>query len=264
MTCQEALSLLYDIIDKEASEVDVQAVESHLKKCRHCFETFQVESDIQALIQARLREEEPVQELGTLKSKVLSSLDQLDQKEASAEKRRPFSSNVAGRILAAAASLVILIGAGYYAAELYEHQTRYIPLEQAHWGASQYLSSDNDATAQFVSLIEAQTGYHPAEVVGDFVLKGGHTDTVDGVEMRHLIYSDGERMVSVFLAAANDYAIPRDLLDNPVVHNHIKFFDHNCRGCRLVYHEVGNLVVITATTNRDVDLLAFNPSAGTI
>ena len=30
MNCQEALDLLYDIIDKEASEIDTQEVKRHL------------------------------------------------------------------------------------------------------------------------------------------------------------------------------------------------------------------------------------------
>ena len=34
MKCQEALDLLYEIIDKEASEIDTQAVKRHLDYCQ--------------------------------------------------------------------------------------------------------------------------------------------------------------------------------------------------------------------------------------
>jgi len=266
MTCQEALSLLYDIIDKEASEVDTKEVEAHLNKCHHCFETFKLERDIHNLISAKLNDDEPERELSALKTKVLGRLDQLDSKEASADGRRPFPSNVAGRILAAAASLIILLGAGYYGNRLLDHQNNFIPLEEAHWNVSDIaiqVASSNE-TVTFVNALREEYGYSPASLVNGFALMGGHIDTVEGVQMRHLIYSDGERMVSVFLAPANDYHIPQELVDNPVVRDHVKFFDHNCRGCRLVYHQVGDIVVITATSNRDVDLLEFNPAAGTI
>jgi len=43
MNCQEALSLLYDVIDKEASQIDIKEVQKHLDCCQDCLKRFQVE-----------------------------------------------------------------------------------------------------------------------------------------------------------------------------------------------------------------------------
>ena len=48
MECQDALDLLHEIIDKEASDIDTAQVKEHLEKCRDCFKKFKVEESVQA------------------------------------------------------------------------------------------------------------------------------------------------------------------------------------------------------------------------
>lgn len=85
MNCQEALSLLYEIIDKEASEVDIKKVQQHSEQCQHCFEVFRVETALQDFINEKLNDGNPSGSLETLKVKVALKLDEIDGQETSTE-----------------------------------------------------------------------------------------------------------------------------------------------------------------------------------
>lgn len=78
MNCQEALSLLYDIIDREASEIDAREVEEHLAQCRDCSGLYKIERSIAKLLQERLVQHEPTAHFAELKTSVLRQLDQID------------------------------------------------------------------------------------------------------------------------------------------------------------------------------------------
>ena len=82
ITCDEARRLLYDIIDREASEVDARAVQDHLHRCRECYDIFHLEETIQDFICAKLRNSGPPSSLEQLKNRVLMKLDSIDRGEA--------------------------------------------------------------------------------------------------------------------------------------------------------------------------------------
>lgn len=90
MNCQEALSLLYEIIDKEASDIDAREVQRHTERCKHCFEVYRLESAIQEFINERLRDGNPFGSLETLRAKVALKLDEIDG-QTSVPDRRPSS-----------------------------------------------------------------------------------------------------------------------------------------------------------------------------
>ena len=97
-----------------------------------------------------------------------------------------------------------------------------------------------------------------------FRLAGGRIEQVMGNDMAHFVYRNGDHLVSVFVADARMFHIPDEVMNNAVTHGDLTFYDHNCRGCRLVFHRIGNAIVVTATTERDIELLDFVPGAGTI
>jgi len=82
MNCQEARSYLYDMIDKETSEIDVTAVQSHVDKCPHCFDLFRLEGAIQDLIRKKIKNCEPQNNISDLKVKVLNILNKIDEESA--------------------------------------------------------------------------------------------------------------------------------------------------------------------------------------
>jgi len=80
MNCREVLSLLYDVIDNEASEDDVKQVELHLAGCSNCFEIFRIEDAVHEFLVSRLRNNGPSgRRVKDLKSRVLATLDKIDQ-----------------------------------------------------------------------------------------------------------------------------------------------------------------------------------------
>jgi anti-sigma factor (TIGR02949 family) len=265
MNCQDALDLLYDIIDREASEIDARRVKEHLESCRDCFEVYRLEQSVQDFINEKVKSPEPANpKAEQLKSKILSQLDEIDRENP--DRREPRFFSLSARTLAAAASLVVLIGAGLFLASLMRHSDIYIPLERAHWAAAESLDTyrDDQTTAALLAGIQSEYDYQVSPAVAGFALVGGNAEEIMGVEMGHLVYHNDDRIISVFFAPADQFEISSDLEKSKVVRNNLEFFDHNCRGCRLVYHRIGDLVVVTASTDRDVELLDFVPGLSAI
>ncbi|HWR83998.1 MAG TPA: zf-HC2 domain-containing protein, partial [Candidatus Deferrimicrobium sp.] len=199
MNCQDVLSRLYEIIDKEASAIDTAEVQQHLDRCRHCFDVYRLESAVQEFIHAKLKGNNPGTSLQTLKSQVLLRLDEIDRNAGRQESHRFFRRTAA--VLAVAASLVILIGAGFLARDFYRHQTVYIPLERAHWAsadkAETYRHEQN--TSATIQGIHDRLSYDLLTNVGRYSLIGGRSEEVMDVSMAHFVYVQGDEVVSVFV-----------------------------------------------------------------
>ena len=264
MNCQDALDLLYDIIDREASDIDAQEVKEHLENCRDCFEVYRLEQSVQDFINEKIQNTSDTPKAEELKSKILSRLDEIDGENPN--KRETSFFRLSTRTLVAAASLVILIGASLLIAAFYRHGDKYIPLERAHWTAVENFDKyqDSQTTTALLAAVRENHQYSISDNVMNFTLMGGNSDEIMGAPVSHLVYRDNERVVSVFLVPASEFEIGSDLQDSKVVRGDITFFDHHCRGCRLVYHVAGSMIVITASTDRDVDLLEFVPELSII
>ena len=77
--------------------------------------------------------------------------------------------------------------------------------------------------------------------------------------MAHFLYLNGESCVSVFVVPVSDFTIPEDIKAHALQVGDITVYDHNCRGCRLTYRQVGNLIIISASECKKVDLPKFVP-----
>lgn len=275
MNCQEALSLLYDIIDKEASDIDAQQVAEHLRHCEDCAGKYKLEQAVHQLIQAKLQNQESGTDVEVIKAKVLAQMDDVDrinQPEPNREPRRveppppkqgtPPSFRL-GRALAIAASVVVVVTAGYFGLRAFDDHAFYVPLEQAHLNVAGSVE-EYDSPAK-TTLARAETMdrlyYDVSPNVNGFDLIGGHMEKIDGLDVAHFVYRNGDsdNLVSVFVIDANLMTLPDDLVNTVVTHNGVDFYDHNCRGCRLVYHRAGNALVVTATTQWSLELLDFVP-----
>jgi mycothiol system anti-sigma-R factor len=270
MNCQEALNLLYDIIDKEASEVDEREVRKHFEQCRDCYEKFRLEESIHNFLREKVKGEDPGPAHQTLKQKIMGRLDDLDGAEEpessgkSERTHRPF--RLPAIALVAAASVVVLLGAAFLGTQLGSHESHFIPLEQAHWAMADSPTGafDEMATQSLLATAVDRYRYNLDPLVGDYRLLGGRAERLIDAEMLHYIYVNGESRVSVFLAPAGWFDRFANLNMEQAVRNNIQFFNHNCRGCRLVFHRDGGAVIITASADRNVDLLRFVPGHSTI
>jgi anti-sigma factor (TIGR02949 family) len=259
MNCQDALDLLYDIIDREASDVDAQQVQEHLENCRDCFEVYRLERSVQEFIDEKIKTPAPNPKAEVLRAKIVSRLDEIDR-EGPTTRETPFF-RLTTRTLVAAASLVVLIGAGFLIAAFLRHSDMYTPLEQAHWSAAENIETyqNNETTNTVIEHLSESHQCNIAPAVMNFTLLGGRTTEIMDADTDHLVYQNGDQVVSVFIVPADQFEISTDLEKTRVERNNMVFYDHNCRGCRLVYHRVGSSFVISASTHREVDLLNFVP-----
>jgi anti-sigma factor (TIGR02949 family) len=263
MNCQEALNLLYDVIDKEASEIDAKEVKQHLQRCRDCFDKFELESSINELISERFKKVYDAPKVDALRGRILTGLDAVDKEAAGAGgwTFRRLSMN-----LAAVASFAALVAVAFWAADLYRHYREFAPLEKAHWEASADAGSfaSADLTSNARAAVGETYGYDVPTDMNGFSLIGGHTVDADGVNIMHFIYSDGEAHVSLFVANCVELGLPECLEDKGIVREGKTFFDHSCNGCRLVYHKAGDCLVVAASTDQSIDLIEMSALPGAI
>ncbi len=265
MNCQETLNLLYEIIDKEASQIDANEVQKHLDCCPDCLKKFAIEESLQALVKEKLKAASDIPKLDHLKSKILFQLRQIDVKMSQSPPTPP-PFKIPAVAWAVAAAVVIFIGAAFWGKGLYDHYEKYIPLEKAHWSAAKNVNGFNDQNNTQLALagVGSDFGITLLDGLMDMSLIGGKKEQIDGIDLRHFVYSKGGQTVSLFVIAASDMKLPEDLLQTRVTINGKCFFDHNCRGCRLVYHQEGDALIVTATTDRSLELLDFSPATGVI
>lgn len=265
MNCQDALSLLYDVIDKEASEIDTQEVRRHLDHCQDCYKKFQIEESLQGLLKEKLKPQSDETTVEKLKLKIIGRLEDLDvEPTVSAKRIVPF--RMPAVALAAAASVILLIVAGIWGVGLYNHYVDYIPLERAHWSAADNIDSfrDSEKTQTVMAGMTDSFGFTLESTKDGMNLVGAQTEEIDGVRLAHFVYGDKSSTVSYFIANKEEFNIPESVKSGRVEVNGNCYFDHNCRGCRLVYHVVGDAVIISATTDRDFDLLSFSPESNVL
>ena len=263
MNCQEALSLLYEVLDKEASQVDTHEIKQHLERCHHCFERYKLEEALHEFVVERARSMPSTERLESLKSRILTTIDQISETQAAPAKKK--STHLISIGLSVAASLCVVVGVYLISSEIYRHDEVYLPLESSHWSTKDSFESGQLAVVSNITgSVASEFHYQIEPTVGAFQLVGGKTESIEGVMASHFLYEKGDEFVSVFIMAARDYRIPEGLQKSKVEKNGFVLYDHNCRGCRLVYHVVGDALVVTATTERDVQLLDFFPGHSVI
>lgn len=262
MNCQEALELLYDIIDKEASDIDAKEVQEHLDRCRQCSEIYRIESSIQALIDERLKNEIASPRLDALKSKVLLELDSIDSEMTKGAVERPSFFRLS-RMVALAASLMLVITAVWWIYGFDRQDIAYSPLAQAHISAINELDfyKDDSHTLSSVAMVQNDLHYNLDASPSGFQLTGGQVKELLGTQTAHFVFQNGEKVVSVFILDSESYKIPEDLQTTEVTIGDITFYDYKCHDCRLVYHCMGDAAIICACTSTDVDLLRFVPGS---
>lgn len=268
MNCQQALQALYEVLDKEASEVTVSEFRQHLDECRPCLKSFEIEEAFQKFITQKAEKFSAASQssaLSDLKARVKAGLDQIDREPVSLAGGGSGKFGI-NRILAIAASLVLVIGAAYIGNDLYEHNRMFVPIEKTHWGVSNSLASykNQEVTSLSLSAVYESFGYNVPSRVDGYDLLGGRFEDVMGVRMGHFVYTMGDKTVSVYVGPANEFSIPSDLFDNVKHTNNGDFYEHHCRGCRLVYHQSGDAVIVTGTTEDDVELLQFIPGTAVL
>jgi len=75
LKCRDALRLLYDFIDNEASDSESAEVREHIRKCRKCAERYEIETQFKHCIEEKGNFDPECEEL---KNKISQQLDNID------------------------------------------------------------------------------------------------------------------------------------------------------------------------------------------
>ena len=263
MNCQEALALLYDIIDKEASEVDTSKVQQHIKKCGTCSDIYRLEGALDQFLRDRIEERSATQSHEHLKSRITSLLDKEDGHApfvgsgSTPGSVHPLRLPRTAQYLAAAAALVLMVWGAFALSGLVGHYQTYYHFEDAHFaaaGASAQFASAEDTRAAIDNCTKT-FGFAPSKHCFDAELLGGRFTQMDGAPVGHFLFTKDDVTLSLYVTSAKNVTIPAELENHKVVTSDGTFYDHHCRGCRLVYQRHGDLVIITATEDHAFDLL---------
>lgn len=259
MNCQDALELLYDIIDKEAADVDVVEIKNHLDNCRHCLEVYRLEQSVQQFIDEKLKDEKdskmPSAKLESLRQNITGRLDEIDKSDVSCsiEKKSFFTP---ARMMLAAAALVLFVGGGYMTARFVKHYNYYDALETAHMGVIENQASLVNST-DIAAELSDKYNYSIVDNIAGFELAGSQKANLMGQSMNHLVYRNDDKIVSMFVIPSEAMSIPGDLKNNPINWNGLTYFEHECHGCRLVYQVIGDVMVVTASSDHSIKLTDF-------
>lgn len=69
--CKECITLLYPVIDGEASEEEIKYLHDHIHECSPCFKHYEIEKAVKEVVKYRIEKKEvPTNLLDCIKSKL--------------------------------------------------------------------------------------------------------------------------------------------------------------------------------------------------
>jgi len=253
LNCRKALRLLYDVIDKEASTIDKQEVEQHLKNCRHCMAKYEMEKMFQALVVEKGR---TTSETGAIKDKILAKLDAIDAAGEVGAPQRPFKWTAV--MFASAAALVLCVLASFWVGDYYRYRTELAPFITTHF------DSINDVQASLPTdpfdYLYSQTGLRiiPPENWPVDDIRSVSVDTIKGVPFGHIeMDGAGNSIISIFLTTPDKYHPPSK---PAAMVNGREMMVHLCDQCCMVGGNSSDLVYVVISepdhTPDELDQLA--------
>ncbi|MEW5923501.1 MAG: zf-HC2 domain-containing protein [Candidatus Zixiibacteriota bacterium] len=254
MTCEEALRLLYEVIDKEASDYDVKRVEEHLHKCKDCMSRYQFEEMFKAFVVDKASTKSKSDQL---KSSILRTIEVSRRHPRRAQGGRFRFSLV---IAAAAVALIFCFVAAFSAAKFYRHKVYVYPFEKMHMDSS---AGNIGASALSISDVVTARNYLANDMhynfnggVAGFSLVGAGIKEMFGHRFVYLRYLTGDDYISLFIGMADEINLP-DF--ERVVASGTEYFKHVCRDCQAIYWIRNNTITIAVTENKNIDLTALVP-----
>lgn len=257
MNCRDALRLLYDVVDREATEQDSTQVHEHLKTCRKCASHYALEEKFKNCVEQKGQFSPECQEL---KSRIIQQLDAID---GAAGEVGPFYPPFrwAAATLAAAAVVILCLAAAFGLKGYYRQQTEFVPFVKAHLAHE----ADFKKTAFMYDPLDFlywQTGILlqpslqlPLENILSITI-----DTIKGIQFGRMEMAapDGD-MMSLFVTTSDVYRLP----DGPCeIVKGSELLVHCCKKCTLVGFMRGNLVFVAVAARHHqpaevVDMVRF-------
>lgn len=241
MNCREALRLLYDYIDKEASEIDSEKVNEHLKMCRHCMARYEFEQMFKTFV---IDKGTNPHDNSRLKASILSRLDAADAAGEVGVFKPPFKWVAVA--LASAASLILCFIAAMSLSDFHRRQTEIVPFIKAHF-AEQVNSVDVKSAVDLSDPFEylyQNTGIRlsTSDQMPISRIHSVRIDTIFNVPFGHIELTDDRGLpLSVFVTSSDIYQLP----DKPSeLINGYKRLVSCCKKCNVVGITRGDIVFV--------------------
>lgn len=204
MNCKDALRLLYDVIDKEADQLDAAEVEKHLKNCRHCMRRYEFEQMFRTFVTEKGHN---YCDNSDLRHRILAKMDAIDAAGEVGPPRRPF--RVTTVMIAAAAAVILVIVSAYWINLMLRTSNELTPFVDAHFAkrTNQVLGT---GTAPFDYIYE-QTGIRLVPTASCPIehIRAAAIDTIRGIQFGRLEFRcDDGSAVTLFVTKADKYTLP--------------------------------------------------------
>jgi anti-sigma factor (TIGR02949 family) len=89
MNCRDALKVLYEYLDSQLDNATSDDVKKHLAQCKHCFDTYQFEQNLNKIIKQKASNEK-YDRIEQLKMKVKAQINDLERSASDKENRAGF------------------------------------------------------------------------------------------------------------------------------------------------------------------------------
>jgi len=252
MTCEEALRRLYDVIDKEASEIDVKEVQEHLAHCENCMARYEFEAMFKTFVHDKAS---TTAKADDLRNRILNRIDDADEKP-SGFFRRPFRYQAV--ILAAAAALVLCVVAAFSVAGYYRYHTFIEPFEQSHMaGVHEYHANPvpepggNPCDPEVLAFIRSSIPVSVNDSIPGYVMVGSCLDNIQNNRFAHLTFAHGQSMVSLFVGNSDNVSLPGF---EQVTVDGSDYYRYTCENCQIMYWKEGSMIMIAVSEDKTLPL----------
>lgn len=208
MNCKDALRLLYDVIDREADQLDVVEVEKHLKNCRHCMAQYEFEKMFRTFVTEKGHN---LGDNSKVKENILQKLDTIDAAGGVGATERPFRFPLWK--FAAAAVLVLCIASAFWAGTVWRYHARLTPFVEAHYVHQPTATTQTsfDPGAGPLDYLYRQTGIRleASDSCPVDHIRSVTVDTIDGTVFGRInLVCDNGKAVSLFVISADSFEMP--------------------------------------------------------
>ena len=263
MTCEEALRHLYDVIDKEASQYDVEEVQKHLAECKSCMARYEFEEMFKAFVKDKAA---PSDKADKLKSRILDKIDE-ESEGHSFGKLGPFRFSAVA--IAAAVALVLCVGASFWAAGFYRYTEYVRPFEQNHFkGGMTFSVASVDSESfepcspeimKFISNDLSMT-FGDVQTAGYYMVGSGFDDIRDH-HFAHFKFMHDNIPVSLYVGKKEGVELPG--FDEMKVGNR-SVYAYDGDGFQMMYWYCGKSILIAVSEDKNMPLPEIIPAVYSI
>lgn len=263
MTCEEALKHLYEVIDKEASQYDVEEVRKHLETCQSCMARYEFEDMFKTFVKNRASSPEKIDQL---KSRIQDRIDK-ESKGNSIGRTGPFRFTAVA--VAAAFALVLCIGAAFWAAGYYRYSVFIHPFEENYFkgeipvlAASVSNNQPIPCSPEILTYISNDLSMTFGDVqTSGFNLVGSCFDTIRDHKFVHFRFMRGNMPVSLYVGQKDGIELPG--FDEIKVGSR-SVYTYQCDGCQIIYWYCGKSILIAVSEDKTMPLPEIIPAVYSI